>query len=350
MFFVAVVLAYLYQMILVTGGTGLVGSHLLLHLIKGNSKLRALYRNKSSIAKAEQFFISNNAPDLFKKIEWVEADLNDVTSLKLAFANVEYVYHCAGLISFDPADELKLRKINIEGTANIVNFCIDFKVKKLCHVSSIAALGHLAPHESEICETAEWNPEKPNSDYAISKYGAEMEVWRGHFEGLKVIIVNPGVIFGTGFFETGSNTFFSKINNGISFYTKGSTGYVDVEDVVNIMMQLMQSEISGERFILVSENRTYKSIFDAIAMVLKAKKPKYYANSFLTTIYWRLDGLKCFLFRARRTFTKYNALSAHNTDIISNNKVIGALDYKFKSVAETINEVGINFNQMQKLN
>ena len=327
-------------MILVTGGTGLVGSHLLLQLVKSSAQVCALYRNSKSIFKTKDLFAANNASNLFEKIEWIEADLNDVSSLKLAFKNIQYVYHCAGLISFDPKDESKLRKTNIEGTANIVNFCIDFKIKKLCYVSSIAALGHLAPHENEISEATEWNPEKPNSDYAISKYGAEMEVWRGHFEGLNVAIVNPGVVFGTGFFDTGSNTFFSKINNRISFYTKGSTGYVDVDDVINIMMQLMQSEISGERFVIISENRTYKSIFEAIATVLTVKKPKYYATPFLTNIYWRFDKLKSFLFQSKRAFTKYNALSAHNTDVISNKKVITALAYQFKSVDETIADVG----------
>ena len=336
-------------MILVTGGTGLVGSHLLLQLAKENTYVRALYRSSASISKTKAVFVAAQKLHLFINIQWVAADVIDVTSLKLAFDAVDYVYHCAGLISFDPADELQLRKTNIEGTANIVNFCIDFKVKKLCFVSSIAALGHLAPHEKEITEATEWNPEKPNSDYAISKYGAEMEVWRGHFEGLKVVIVNPGVIFGSGFFETGSNTYFSNSKKGILFYTLGSTGYVDVDDVVQILMQFMSSEISGQRFVLISENRSYKSIFDQIATVLKVKKPTFYATSFFTTCYWRFDWLKSFLFRSQRVFTKYNAQSAHNVDVISNKKVVKALGYKFISVDQTISKVGISFNKDQNL-
>lgn len=178
-------------MVLVTGGTGLVGSHLLLHLIENGENVRAIYRTKNNIQKAKSVFELYKKEALFEKIEWLEADILDVPSLETAFINVDYVYHCAALISFDPKEEEALRKINIEGTANMVNFSIALGVKKFCFVSSIAALGDLAPHETYITEETDWNPEKPHSDYAISKYGSEMEVWRAHQEGLDVIIVNP---------------------------------------------------------------------------------------------------------------------------------------------------------------
>ena len=187
---------YLYKMVLITGATGLVGSHLALHLLENNERIRAIYRTKTSIEKTKSLFKLYGKESLFEQIEWIEADINDIPSLEIAFKGVEYVYHCAALISFDPKDEKKLRKINIEGTANIVNFCLAFNVKKLCHVSSIAALGDLMEHETLITEETIWNPEKHHSDYAISKYGAEMEIWRGLQEGLPVVIINPGVILG----------------------------------------------------------------------------------------------------------------------------------------------------------
>ena len=179
-------------MILVTGGTGLVGAHLLLHLLEnGEEKIRAIYRKSKQIEKTKSLFELYKKSDLFSKIGWIQADILDVPSLENAFEEVDYVYHCAGLISFNPDDENQLRKVNIEGTANIVNFCIDKKVTKLCHVSSIAALGNLTQNQTIITEETEWNPEVLHSDYAISKYGAEMEVWRGQQEGLQVVIVNP---------------------------------------------------------------------------------------------------------------------------------------------------------------
>lgn len=331
-------------MILVTGGTGLVGSHLLLQLVNGTDRVQAMYRNSASLAKTKALFKAKNQAHLFSKIKWVLADLNDFSSLKNAFLEVKYVYHCAALISFDPKDEQQLRKINIEGTANIVNFCIDFDIQKLCFVSSIAALGQLAPHEKILSENTEWNPEVSNSDYAISKYGAEMEVWRGQQEGLKVVIINPGIIFGAGFFDHGSGSFFSKIHNGLSFYTKGITGFVSATDVATILIILMTGDVAGQRFIVISENRSYKSIFDAIAVVLKTKKPTFFATPFLVNIYWRIDWLKSFLFRSKRTFSKYNAKSSCSTDLISNQKIIDTIGFSFQSVADCIVEVGTNFN------
>ena len=314
-------------------------------LANGNDRVRAIYRNNTSKSKTKALFESKNAAHLVTKIDWVVADLNDISSLENAFLGVKYVYHCAALISFDPADEQQLRKINIEGTANIVNFCIDYKVQKLCFVSSIAALGHLAPHESFLSETTEWNPEKANSDYAISKYGAEMEVWRGQQEGLKVVIVNPGIIFGAGFFGQISGTFFSKIHSKTAFYSNGISGFISATDVATILIKLMTSSISGQRFIAISENRSFKSIFDAIAVVLNAKKPFILATPFLVNLYWRFDWLKSFLLRTKRTFSRYNAQSSCSTDLISNQKIIDAIDFSFQSVDDCIAEVGKNFNE-----
>ena len=166
--------------------------------------------------------------------------------------DIDYVYHCAALISFDTKDYYKLRKINIEGTANIVNLCITHKVKKLCYVSSIAALGNTLD-QSIITEETHWNTEADNSVYAISKYGAEIEVWRGAQEGLNSVIVNPGVILGPGFWHSGSGVLFKKVYKGLSHYVTGTTGYVDVIDVVEIMTQLIHSDINNQRYIIVSE-------------------------------------------------------------------------------------------------
>ncbi len=330
-------------MILVTGGTGLLGAHLLLHLSKSELLIRAIYREYRNIEKTKKLFQDHNSLPLFSNIEWVEADINDIPRLEQAFTNIDYVYHCAGLISFDPRNEEQLRKINIEGTANIVNFCLDKNVKKLCYVSSIATLGDLLSNQTELDENSEWNPEKPHSDYAISKYGAEMEVWRGFQEGLKVVIVNPGVIFGTCFFKTGSNTFFTKIKNGISFYTKGSTGYVSVKDVVKIMKTVMESAVNGERFILISENKTFKEVFFKIAESLNVKKPKYEAKVWMTNLYYRYDWFVANFFRISRNFTKFSAKTAHNVEIISNKKIKTALQYNFQSLDDCIDEVALNF-------
>ena len=320
-------------MILVTGGTGLVGAHLLLHLLEnGEQNLRALYRKENHIQKTKSLFELYKKGDLFQQIEWLQGDILDIPSLEIVFQNVEYVYHCAAKISFNPNKEDELRKVNIEGTANIVNFCIDKKVKKLCHVSSIAALGDLGQNETIITEATEWNPEVLHSDYAISKYGGEMEVWRGHQEGLQVVIVNPGVIFGPGFWNQGSGAFFTSIKKGIPFYTLGSSAYVSVIDVAKIMRLLMHSDISGERFTIIAENRTYKDIIFTIADKMGVSKPSIEAKPWLLSLGWRLDGLFSFTFRTKRKLSKQAAQSLQNTDLISNEKVKQQLNYTFEPI------------------
>lgn len=326
-------------MILVTGGTGLVGAHLLLHLAESEANIRAIYRECGALEKTKALFKLYQKGRLFSNIDWVLADITEVPSLEIAFQDVEYVYHCAGLISYDPNDEDQLRKINIEGTANIVNFCIDKNIKKLCHVSSIAALGDLAAHETEVTEETEWNPEAPHSDYAISKHGAEMEVWRGQQEGLNVVIVNPGVIFGAGFWNQGSGEFFSRVEKGLPFYTNGSTAYIGVTDVVKIMVRLMKSDVSGERFTLIAENIPFKKVIFDIAENLNAKKPKIEAKPWLLSIAWRLDWLVSTIFRTKRKLSKYSANSLNSSDFISNQKIKNALNFEFQSIESVIKEV-----------
>tara|TARA_R110000850_G_scaffold201744_1_gene327714 strand:- start:166619 stop:167779 length:1161 start_codon:yes stop_codon:yes gene_type:complete len=323
---------YLYNMILVTGATGLVGSHLLISLLEENNSVKALYRNSKHIEKVKNVFAYKKQLTLFDKINWIEADITDIPSLNIAFENVTTVYHCAALISFDPKDEEKLRKVNIEGTANIVNCCIDFGVKKLCHVSSIAALGDTKDEETNITEETEWNPEKLHGDYAISKYGAEMEVWRGFQEGLEVVIVNPGVIFGFGFPEQGSSVIFKSLKKGLSFYTKGRTGIIAVEDVVNCMILLMHKNINGQQYTLVAENPTLDSVLFTIADGLKVKRPSIYANKTLTSIAWRLDWLLSKIIGKSRSFTRATAKSSHSVDIYDNSKVKAELNYTFKNM------------------
>ena len=222
-------------MILVTGGTGLVGSHLLYKLLKTNNKIRAIYRREHKLALVKKVFSYYSADDesLFEQIEWVEADITDIPALQRAFQDIDYVYHCAAFVSFEPDKYHVLRKINIEGTANVVNFCLSHQVKKLCYVSSIAAIGHQQNPQQLITEDTNWNQDADNSVYAITKYGAEIEVWRGSQEGIDAVIINPGIIIGPGFWNSGgSSSLIKKIYKGMPYYTHGVTAYVDVDDVV----------------------------------------------------------------------------------------------------------------------
>lgn len=321
---------------LVTGGTGLVGAHLLLQLAQNGEATRALYRNKSTIRKTENLFKKKDASSLFSAIEWVEGDVTDVPSLELAFKGVTHVYHCAALISFDPKDEDQLRKINIEGTANMVNCSLAFGIEKFCHVSSIAALGDLAKNEVQITEETEWNPEKPHSDYAISKFGAEMELWRAQQEGLACVCVNPGVILDElskkNNWTTGSSEIYKRITKGMYFYANGSTGFITVEDVAKTMLFLMKSPISGDRFTLISENVNYRDLIYWIADALGAKKPTFQVHPWMTEIAWRLDWFLTLILPKKRSLSRAISKSMHSCELYSNSKITTILPFEFQSI------------------
>ena len=317
-------------MILVTGATGLVGSHLLVQLLQENEEVKALFRSEKQLEKVKNVFAFKNQLGLFDKIHWVKGDITDIPTLEIAFENVTHVYHCAALISFDPNDEDALRKINIEGTANVVNCCIDFNIKKLCHVSSIAALGDTKEHENIITEDTEWNPEELHSDYAITKYGAEIEVWRGFQEGLDVVIVNPSVIFGYGFPNQGSDVIIQSVKKGLSFYTNGTIGIISVEDVTKCMVQLMKSTISGERYILVGENVILKDFLTYLATLLNTKVPTIYASKTMTSIAWRLDWLIAKITNRKRKLTRTTAKASHSVDVYDTSKIVTDLNYSFQ--------------------
>lgn len=323
-------------MVLVTGATGLVGSHLVLHLIEQDQDVFAMFRNEQGKERVRLLFEKYQKADLFHKIIWRQADILDVPSLESAFQEVEYVYHCAALISFDPKDEPQLRKINIEGTANIVNLSIDKKIKKLCYVSSIAALGDIKISNALIDEEGEWNAEAEHSDYAISKYGAEMEIWRGEQEGLKVVVVNPGVILGPLFWTEGSGEMYAKVKNGLLYYTKGINGFVAVSDVVKAVFLLMKSDISGQKFILVSENVIYKDLVFMIAEALNVKKPNINVGKFFVSMIWRADWFLTHFFGKKRELTKDLAHSLHATKMYSNENIKKALNFEYEGIRDYI--------------
>jgi nucleoside-diphosphate-sugar epimerase len=334
-------------MILVTGGTGLVGSHLLAELVKQNQAIRAIYRSEEKLKLAKNVFsyYFEEFDDKFSKIEWVKADINDVPSLELAFKNINYVYHCAAIVSFNEKDYQSMRKTNIEGTANMINLSIANNIKKFCYVSSIATIEKNTKKESLITEENEWNKESNNYGYAITKYGAEMEVWRGSQEGLRVVVVNPGVILGSGFWYSGPGELFTKMYNGFKFYTEGITGFVGVKDVVKTMIQLMESDIKNERFILISENKSFKNLFFKIADTFNKNRPSIKVGKTLSNIAWRIEKVKSLISGKPPLITKHSASASLSTYQYDSGKIKKYLNYKFESLDKTIQDACKNFEQ-----
>ena len=223
-------------MILVTGGTGLLGSHLLLELARSGKNVRALKRKSSNISQVRKVFLYyvQNADELLQNIEWFEGDLLDFGSIEDSLEGVKEIYHAGAVVSFYPSDHKSMLKVNIEGTANLVNLALEKAISKFCYVSSVSTLGR-ADNLGLTDEETYWKASNKNSQYAISKYGAEREVWRGIEEGLNAVIVNPSVILGPGDWKSGSPAFFSRIGKGLKFYTSGINGFVDVRDVSKAM-------------------------------------------------------------------------------------------------------------------
>lgn len=322
-------------MILVTGGTGLVGSHLLFELTLSGERVRATYRTCSKIDRVKTIFsyYTKNTSQ-FDTIEWVEADLTDLPKLSEAFSDITHVYHCAAFISFDPSDYRKLRNINIKGTTNIVNLCINHKIKKLCYVSSVATLGH---NSECIEEETHWESDRDQNVYAISKFGAEMEVWRGTQEGVPAVIVNPGIIIGPGFWNSGSGLLFKLAKKEQPYYTNGVTGYVAVEDLANVMIKLMHSEIVNERFILVGQNKSYLEIMTIIAKNLGTKPPLTFLSKTRLKWIWRLDWIVAKLLCRKRRLTKPLAQTLHTICHYDNSKIKSALnDFEFQPISESL--------------
>ncbi|WP_027138343.1 NAD-dependent epimerase/dehydratase family protein [Gaetbulibacter saemankumensis] len=331
-------------MILVTGGTGLVGAHLLYNLVNSGEKTRAIYRNEKKLRQTKDVFAcyTNNYQLLFDKIEWVQADIQDIPSLEAAFNQVTHVYHCAAFVSFEPDKYALLRKINIEGTANIVNMCLEKNIQKLCYVSSISTLGKPINNEL-ITEDTHWNPENENTVYAITKYGAEMEVWRATQEGLNAVIVNPGVILGSGIWKYGTGSLFKKAKKGIKYYTQGKIALIDVKDVIDIMTRLMASSITNQRFILVAENWSYKKFLQNLAESVKGAIPNKLASKGLLSILWRLDWLAHKLIGKRRQLTKHLCVSLSAEKNYSSDKIIEALNYKFTPIEGSLKSISDQF-------
>ena len=332
-------------MIFLTGGTGMLGAHLLLDLTRSGAKVRALKREGSDLPTVKKIFswYSQDADRLFQQIEWFEGDLLDKTILSEGLDGVDTIIHAAAKISFNPRDRATMIQENAEGTANLVDLAIDLKIQRFCHVSSIAALGD---QESGLLinEDFSWKNDRQRSAYSESKFLAEMEVWRGIHEGLPCVIVNPAVILGPGKWSSGSPLFFQTVGKGLKFYTSGSTGFVDVRDVSRAINGLLLTKdwdaVKNQRYVLSAENRTYREIFEEIAMALNQPKPLIRANRFLLELVWRVSLLVSLLTGKRPALTKETTHSSMKISAYDGTKITRVLDFEYTPIKTTIRDIG----------
>lgn len=322
-------------MILVTGGTGLVGSQLLFDLTIAGHRVRALKRVSGSMDVLHRVF--REYEELLQHIEWVEGDITDLFSLEDAFDGISQVYHSAALVSFHASDYHRLMKINAEGTANMINMALAYQVEKFCFVSSAASLGKVKEKEI-LTENSSWKISKYNSAYGISKYGAEREVWRGMEEGLQAVIVNPSIILGPGLLDSGSTALFGEVKKGLKFYPVGSSGFVDVRDVTKCMIQLMEKNIFSERFIINSENTSYREVINEIADCFGLARPTIRIGKMVSEIGWRAEAVRNIFSRSKSMVTKETIRNGQHDWLYSNEKIKRVLGVEFIPVKKSINE------------
>lgn len=256
---------------LVTGATGLLGTHLLMELLSRGEQVRALVRPGSSRSSvADVFDFCGNS--LYSSIQWVEGDVLDTDSLEEAMTGCTHVFHCAAIVSYHPAERAEMYQVNTEGTANVVNVALLLGNIKIGFVSSIAAIGK-AKNNEQVDEEAEWVENEMTTHYAITKQLSEMEFWRGIHEGLQGVAFNCGFIIGPGSFERSSPSMFRKINDGMRFYPPGGTGFIAVTDAAKCIVELTLGPITDERYLLVTENLSMKEVFQEVARALGKRVP-----------------------------------------------------------------------------
>ncbi|MBI2720641.1 MAG: NAD-dependent epimerase/dehydratase family protein [Bacteroidetes bacterium] len=324
---------------LVTGATGIIGSHVVLKLLQLGVPVVAAKQKSSDIFKVQKLFsyYTPQAKELFKKIKWVDINVSDVFSIEEVLDGISTVYHCAGYVSFDRRKKTQLFKINETGTANIVNACLSKNVT-LCHVSSVVTINNL-DHKTDLTENVFWKTSGKESDYAISKYNAEREVWRGIEEGLKAVIVNPGVVLSPGFWNQSSSRIFSTCYKGNAFYTLGTSGLISAVDVAAIMIKLVEEKQFANRYILVEGNYTFKYLFDTIQSYFGKPKPYINATRFVLQLGRIADGIRSKITSTEPAITKSIINSSLNKQSLSNQKIVQTLNYTFEPIEAVISKI-----------
>jgi nucleoside-diphosphate-sugar epimerase len=331
-------------MILVTGGTGLVGAHLLFELTNSGKGVKALRRQHSNTDWVKKIFsyYTSRVDELFSRIEWVEGDILDYLSLEEALAGVSSIYHCAAIVSFHGDDNDMMLNNNVKGTGNLIDAAIHNDVKRFCHVSSIAALGK-TQDGTEINEETYWIPSKRKSGYSLSKFFSEMEVWRGIEEGLDAVIVNPSIIIGPGNWEIGSPKLFQSIWKGLKYYTKGISGFVDVRDVVKAMIMLMDEQnfeqVKSQRFILNAGNMSYQDFFNKIADGLNKPRPRNFASDVKLHIAWRMTKAASFFTGKRPVITRDAVSGTNQKNHYSGEKIRKTTGFEYRSLDSSIADI-----------
>jgi dihydroflavonol-4-reductase len=324
--------------ILVTGGTGFLGSYIIKELVEKNYQVRAIRR-------------SGNLPSwipaaILDKVEWVEGDILDVVSLLEQMEGIDTVIHSAAIVSFNKTHREKMYHVNVEGTANVVNMALESGVRRIIYISSVAALGRTL-NGSRVNEEKKWEDSKANTHYGKSKYKAELHVWRGMAEGLEGVILNPSTILGYGNWDHGSCAIFKNVYKGFPWYTTGINGFVDVKDVATITRLFTEATITEERYIVNGDNWEFKKLQDHIALGFSKKGPTKKAGSFLLNLAAIAGKFKSFFTGKDPLVTPESSRVALSRTWFENDKFLAAFPhFVFTPLEETISAACKKYEQV----
>jgi dihydroflavonol-4-reductase len=323
---------------LVTGATGILGSHVALALLQKGRDVKALKRKGGDTNNLRKLFNYYNADHLAEKITWVEADITDIFSLDGVLQGVDHVYHCAGYVSFSNKDRKQLFEVNEVGTRNLVNAALSQGVNAFCFASSLATIRN-PDIKGEMNEDVFWKSTGRESDYSVSKYNAEREVWRGMEEGLQAVIVNPGILLTPGFWNQSSSRIFPRCYKGNKFYSGGTSGYISARDAATIMIRLMEERHFDERFILVEGNYTYREIFTRIQGHFELPAPSIEAGPVMLRVGRVLLTILAFFTGKEPEISKAMIRSLQNRVVYSNKKLLRTLNPTLVPVPEVIESI-----------
>mgnify|MGYP000265336223 CR=1 FL=1 len=324
-------------MVFVTGGTGLVGSHIICELLENKHSVRALYREKSSLEwfyRTAKYLLKSSYEELITNVEWVQGDVLDIISLIDGIQGCHQVYHCAAVVSFSKSDREFLQNVNVQGTANVVNACLGLEIKPdLCFISSTASIGGV--EKKMVTEDVPYSAENSGSFYSYTKYLAELEVIRGREEGLNVSILNPSIILGFANWNKGSSKFFKNGKSGFPFYTVGSNAFVDARDVSKAAILITERKCFEGKYLCAAWNLSFQDVFTKIANEFGSNPPKFRVSPRLAEVAWRIAVFVRF-FTGSGIISKESARSGSKTMSYSSQKLIDELEFTFRSIDDTI--------------
>jgi dihydroflavonol-4-reductase len=313
-------------MIAVTGANGLLGSFIIRKLIEQKESFVALKRPDSDLSLLT---------DVQHQVTWRDADILNPVALQEAFVDVSHVIHTAAMVSFNPRARNTLYRINVEGTHNVVNACLLKQVKKLIHISSVAALGR-QKGETSLNEDHKWTDNALNSSYAESKYRAELEVFRGQEEGLNTVMLNPSVILAGADWSKSSAKLFRYVWEEKPFYIENHLNFVDARDVAAVTHQFLHKDFSGQRFILNAGSMELATFFAKVAVRFNKKAPSINLGRPFLNILAFAENLRSWLTHSEPLITSETARLANTRFHYENQKIKKLIDFEFQSIDQTL--------------